>query len=130
VTAEGALESARQASARGRALIETIAREIEAVEEASMRASSSLAAEMRAAITRGSAPSVGANDREMAKSDLARTALDARRQAAEQVVADLAAENASTSVLYRTGSNRYALGDGFVERPPFPNGAMAQRRLP
>ena len=63
-TAEGALESARQASARGRALIETIAREIEAVEEASMRTSSSLAAEMRAAITRGGAPSVAANDRE------------------------------------------------------------------
>jgi hypothetical protein len=92
VTAEGALESARQASARGRALIETIAREIEAVEEASMRTSSSLAAEMRAAITRGGAPSVATNDREMAKSDLARTALDARRQAAEQVVAELAAE--------------------------------------
>jgi hypothetical protein len=47
---------------------------------------------MRAAITRGGAPSVAANDREMAKSDLARTALDARRQAAEQVVAELAAE--------------------------------------
>jgi hypothetical protein len=92
VTAEGALESARQASARGRALIETIAGEIEAVEEASMRTSSSLAAEMRAAITRGGAPSVATNDREMAKSDLARTALDARRQAAEQVVAELAAE--------------------------------------
>ena len=52
-TAESALESARQASARGRELIGTIVREIEAVEEASMRTSSSLAAEMRAAITRG-----------------------------------------------------------------------------
>ena len=91
-TAEGALESARQASARGRALIETIAREIEAVEEASMRTSSSLAAEMKAAIASGGTPSVTPNDREMRKSDLARTALDARRQAAEQVVADLAAE--------------------------------------
>jgi hypothetical protein len=56
-----------------------------------MRISSSLAGEMKAVIASGSILSVATNDREMAKNDVARTALDARRQAAEQVVADLAA---------------------------------------
>jgi hypothetical protein len=91
-TAESALESARQASARGRALIETITRQVEDIEAASVRAASSMAAEMRAAIAGGDTPSVAPNDREKAKNDAARTALDARRQAAEQVVADFKAE--------------------------------------
>jgi hypothetical protein len=91
-TAESALESARQASARGRALIEAITRQVDDLEAASVRVASSLATEMKAAIAAGGTPSVAPNDREIAKNDVARTALDARRQAAEQVVGDLAAE--------------------------------------
>jgi hypothetical protein len=89
--AEGALESARQASARGRALLEAITRQVDDLQAASMSASSSLAAEMKAAIASGGTPSV-ANNHEPAKNVASRADLDARRQAAEQVVADLAAE--------------------------------------
>jgi hypothetical protein len=90
--AESALESARAATDRARAFLEEVVRLFEDHEAASMRASSSLVEEMKAAIASGGTPSADANNREMAKSDVARTALDARRQAAEQVVADLAAE--------------------------------------
>ena len=90
--AESALESARQASARGRALIETITRQVEELDAASVRVASSMAAEMRAVIAGGSTPSVATNDREKTKNDVARTALDARRQAAEEVVGDFKAE--------------------------------------
>jgi DNA repair exonuclease SbcCD ATPase subunit len=90
--AESALESAHQASARGRALIETITRQVEELDAASVRVASSMAAEMRAVIAGGSTPSVATNDREKTKNDVARTALDARRQAAEEVVGDFKAE--------------------------------------
>jgi hypothetical protein len=88
--AEQALEGARAASERSREFLESTVRRIEAHEAAAIRASSSLVEEMKAAIASGGAPS--ADEREMAKIDVARTALDGRRQAAERVVADLAAE--------------------------------------
>ena len=91
--AESALESARAATDRARAFLEEVVRLFEDHEAASMRASSSLVEEMKAAIASGGSPSADANNREMAKNDAARTALDARRQAAEQVVADLAGES-------------------------------------
>ena len=91
--AESALELARAATDRARAFLEEVVRLFEDHEAASMRASSSLVEEMKAAIASGGSPSADANNREMAKNDVARTALDARRQAAEQVVADLAGES-------------------------------------
>jgi hypothetical protein len=91
-TAESALEQARQASARGRALIEAVTRQIEDSEAASIRASSLLAANMKAAVASGRTPSVAGNNHEPAKNVASRSELDIRRQAAEQVVAELAAE--------------------------------------
>jgi hypothetical protein len=90
--AETALESARQATERGRELIEQIAREAESLEAASERASSDLKAEMRAAVASGGKRSVTTNDRERGKNDLARATMDVRRQAAEEVLAELIAE--------------------------------------
>jgi hypothetical protein len=90
--AENALESARQASAKGRELIEKITRQAEDIEADSMREAEKIAVEMKAAILSGGAPSMAANDRGTAKNVASRAEFDARRQAAEQVVADLAAE--------------------------------------
>jgi hypothetical protein len=90
--AESALELARQATARGREVIETISREIEGIEAIATQASSDLVIAMKATIAGGGTPSTAANDRELAKNDVARTALDARRQVTEQAVAELVAE--------------------------------------
>jgi hypothetical protein len=84
--------AARAATNRARALVEEITRQLEDLEAASVRVASSLATEMKAAIAAGGTPSVATNDREKAKNDVARTALDARLQAAEQVVGDFLAE--------------------------------------
>jgi hypothetical protein len=65
---------------------------VEALDAESVRAASSLVDEMRAAIASGGTPSVATTDRDKAKSDAARTALDARRRAAEEVVGDFKAE--------------------------------------
>jgi hypothetical protein len=106
--AESALESARAATDRARAFLEEVVRLFEDHEAASMRASSSLVEEMKAAIASGGTPSADANNREMAKSDVARTALDARRQAAEQVVADLAGESRAAEASLKSANEAVA----------------------
>jgi hypothetical protein len=87
--AESALKTARTASDRARAFLEDVVRQAEDHEEASMRASSSVVEEMKRAIASGGTP---ANNREMSKSAARSSELEAHRRAAEQVVADLAAE--------------------------------------
>jgi hypothetical protein len=90
--AESGLESARAATTRARALLEGITRQIEDHEASEIRASTSLTAEIKSSLMTGATLSLSANDRETAKSAGARAALEARGRAAEQVVADLAAE--------------------------------------
>jgi hypothetical protein len=90
--AESAFELAQAATDRARALLEQIVREGEDREAADKRISSTLAADMKAALLASAVLPVAASDKEMAKSAAARATMDARRQAAEQVVTELVAD--------------------------------------
>jgi hypothetical protein len=97
--AEAALAHAREVSDRARSILEEIVRQGEAIDARMRQSLEALADEMRGAVLTGPAPSVSASDREAAKTEAARAALDARRAAAERVVSDFAAaerEAAST----------------------------------
>jgi hypothetical protein len=97
--AEAGLVHAREVSDRARSILEEIVRQGEAIDARMRQSSEALADEMRGAVLTGAAPSVSASDREAAKTEAARAALDARRAAAERVVSDFAAaerEAAST----------------------------------
>jgi hypothetical protein len=87
--AERGLETARAATNRARALHEETVRQAFEHEAGERRASTSLTDRIKAAIKGGTAPSF---DDDTPKSTAARTALEARRQAAEQAVGDLADE--------------------------------------
>jgi hypothetical protein len=87
--AERKLETARAATSKARALSAEITRQAAAQEAVERRASVSLADRIKAAIKGGADPSF---DEDTAKNASTRTALEGRRQTAEQVVADLTEE--------------------------------------
>jgi hypothetical protein len=87
-SAERELEGARAATGKGRALLERIIRQIEDHAAAEKCASSALADEMKASLRNGVALSITESDRDLRVAAAALGALEARRNAAEQVVAE------------------------------------------